>query len=84
MVAVIVAEIHGEDVVRHVGNAVPDDKVGGEPVPEKEKYVYKHSNEAVVESINEQQRRELNMKPQSRKNFTTFVVLVRRERLEGP
>lgn len=33
-VAVVVTEVHGEDVVRHVGDAVPDDKVGGQPVPE--------------------------------------------------
>lgn len=31
--AVVVAEVHGEDVVRHVGHAVPDDEVGGQPVP---------------------------------------------------
>lgn len=31
--AVVVTEVHGEDVVRHVGHPVPDDKVGGQPVP---------------------------------------------------
>lgn len=31
--AVVVTEVHGEDVVRHVGHTVPDDKVGGQPVP---------------------------------------------------
>lgn len=35
--AVVVTEVHGEDVVRHVGHAVPDDKVGGQPVPEEKK-----------------------------------------------
>ena len=30
--AVVVAEIHGVEVVRHVGHTVPDDKVGGQPV----------------------------------------------------
>jgi hypothetical protein len=32
--AVVVAEVHGVDIVCHVGHAVPDDKVGGQPVPE--------------------------------------------------
>lgn len=31
--AVEVTEVHGEDVVCHIGHAVPDDKVGGQPVP---------------------------------------------------
>lgn len=31
--AVVVTEVHGKDVVRHVGDTVPDDKVGGQPVP---------------------------------------------------
>lgn len=31
--AVVVAEVHGEDVVCHVGHTVPDDKVSGQPVP---------------------------------------------------
>lgn len=44
VVAVVVAEVHGEDVVRHVGNTVPYDKVGGEPVPGKEKYLCVSSN----------------------------------------
>lgn len=35
--AVVVAEVHGEDVVCHVGHTVPDDEVGGQPVPEEEK-----------------------------------------------
>lgn len=35
--AVVVAEVHGEDVVCHVGHAVPDDKVGCKPVPEEER-----------------------------------------------
>lgn len=35
--AVEVTEVHGEDVICHVGPAVPDDKVGGQPVPEEEK-----------------------------------------------
>ncbi len=34
--AVVVTEVHGKDVVSHVGHAVPDDKVGGQPVPEEE------------------------------------------------
>lgn len=38
--AVVVTEVHGEDVVRHVGHAVPDDKVGGQPVPEGGKTKY--------------------------------------------
>lgn len=38
--AVVVTEVHGEDVVCHVGYAVPDDKVGGQPVPEEEKTKY--------------------------------------------
>lgn len=40
--AVVVAEVHGEDVVRHVGHAVPDDKVGGQPVPATKQHT-KHS-----------------------------------------
>lgn len=36
--AVVMAEVHGKDVVRHVGHAVTDDKGGGQPVPE-EKHV---------------------------------------------
>lgn len=35
-----VTKVHGEDVVCHVGHAVPDDKVGGQPVPEREKTKY--------------------------------------------
>lgn len=35
--AVVVTEVHGKDVVRHVGDTVPDDKVGGQPVPEEDK-----------------------------------------------
>lgn len=35
--AVVVTEVHGEDVICHVGGAVPDDKVGGQPVPGTEK-----------------------------------------------
>lgn len=31
--AVVVAEVHGKNVIRHVWNAVPDDEVGGQPVP---------------------------------------------------
>lgn len=34
--AIVVTEIHGEDVVCHVGHTIPDDKVGGQPVPEEE------------------------------------------------
>lgn len=30
---IVVTEVHGEEVVGHVGNAVPDDKVSGKPVP---------------------------------------------------
>lgn len=26
------AEVHGEDVIWHVGNAIPNDKIGGQPV----------------------------------------------------
>lgn len=33
--AVVVAEVHGENVVSHVGHTVPDNKVGGQPVPEE-------------------------------------------------
>lgn len=33
---IVVTEVHGEEVVGHVGNAVPDDKVSGKPVPEKD------------------------------------------------
>lgn len=32
--AVVMAEVHGKDVVGHVGNAVTDDKSSGQPVPE--------------------------------------------------
>lgn len=35
--AVVVTEVHGKDVVRHVGDTVPDDKVGGQPVPVEDK-----------------------------------------------
>lgn len=35
--AVVVTEVHGKNVVRHVWHAVPDDKVGGQPVPETKK-----------------------------------------------
>lgn len=31
--AVIVTEVHGENVVRHVWHAVPNDEVGCQPVP---------------------------------------------------
>lgn len=34
--AVVVTEVHGKDVIRHVGHTIPDDKVGGQPVPEDE------------------------------------------------
>lgn len=37
---VVVTEVHGEDVIRHVGHTVPDDKVGGQPVPEEEQTKY--------------------------------------------
>lgn len=33
--AVVVAEVHGKNVIRHVWHAVPDDKVCRQPVPEK-------------------------------------------------
>ena len=36
-VAVIVAKVHSKDVIGHVGDSVPDDKIGGQPVPEDEK-----------------------------------------------
>lgn len=36
-VAVVVAEVHGKDVVRHIRDTVPDDKIGGQPVPEEVK-----------------------------------------------
>lgn len=32
--AVVVTEVHCENVVRHVWHAVPDDEVGCQPVPE--------------------------------------------------
>lgn len=32
---VVVTEVHGEDIICHVGHTVPDDKVGSQPVPEK-------------------------------------------------
>lgn len=35
--AVVVAEVHGKNVIRHVWHAVPDDKVCRQPVPEKKK-----------------------------------------------
>lgn len=35
VVAVVVAKVHGEDVVRHIGDAVPNDEIGGQPVPEE-------------------------------------------------
>lgn len=38
--AVVVTEVHGEDVVCHVGHTVPDDKVGGQPVSGKEQTKY--------------------------------------------
>ena len=34
---VVVTEVHGEEVVRHVGHAVPDDKGCGQPVPDRKK-----------------------------------------------
>lgn len=34
--AVVMTEVHGEDVVRHVGHAVTHDEGGGQPVPEEE------------------------------------------------
>lgn len=34
---VVVTKIHGEDIVRHVGDAVPDNKVRGQPMPEEDK-----------------------------------------------
>lgn len=39
--AVVMAEVHGEDVVGHVGHAVADDEGGGQPVPE-EKHSFTH------------------------------------------
>lgn len=33
--AVVMAEVHGEEVVGHVGHAVADDEGGGQPVPEE-------------------------------------------------
>lgn len=45
--AVVVAEVHGEDVVRHVGHAVPDDEVGGQPVPEEGGKKKKNDNTAL-------------------------------------
>jgi len=30
--AIVMAEVHSEDVIRHVGNAIPNDKIGGQPV----------------------------------------------------
>lgn len=43
--AVVVTEVHGEDVICHVGHTVPDDKVGGQPVPgvKKKKNTCKYS-----------------------------------------
>lgn len=41
--AVVVTEVHGEDVICHVGHTIPDDKVGGQPVPgvkKKKKYMW--------------------------------------------
>lgn len=39
VVAVVVAEVHGEDVICHIGDAVPDDEVGGQPVPEEKENI---------------------------------------------
>lgn len=38
--AMVMAEVHGEDVVWHVGHAVPNDKMGGQPVSGTE---YQHN-----------------------------------------
>lgn len=37
---VVVTKVHGEDVVCHVGDTVPDNKVGGQPVPAEERTKY--------------------------------------------
>lgn len=34
---VVVTKVHGKDVVCHVGHPIPDNKVGGQPVPEEER-----------------------------------------------
>lgn len=35
--AVVVTEVHGENIVRHVWHAITDDEVGCQPVPERDK-----------------------------------------------
>lgn len=49
--AVVVTEVHGEDVISHVGHTIPDDKVGGQPVPEDETE-QKHVNENLTSLLN--------------------------------
>lgn len=46
--AVVVTEVHGKNVVCHVWHAVPDDKVGGQPVPETKKMNVNSMNTSVL------------------------------------
>lgn len=48
----VVTEVHGEDVVRHVGHAVPDDKVGGQPVPGVKENENTHEYVHNIDNIN--------------------------------
>lgn len=49
--AVVVTEVHGKNVVCHVWHAVPDDKVGGQPVPETKKFYINSMNASVLFQI---------------------------------
>lgn len=50
METVVVTEVHGKDVVRHVGHTVPDDKVGGQPVS-KNIYKYLHIYKQILPDV---------------------------------